>query len=90
MHVVARDLPEDTVAQTFASPWAVSLAFRCSGIPAYEHTLDHYLTRQGANWTPFMSKEDGPRQAKWETATLCVLMRRPHSGPAGLQESLDY
>ncbi|BGP53383.1 D-amino acid oxidase [Rhodotorula sphaerocarpa] len=46
VHVIARDLPEDTVAQTFASPWA------------------------GANFTPFMTKEAGPRQAKWETATF--------------------
>ncbi|GAA5865820.1 hypothetical protein JCM3774_003109 [Rhodotorula dairenensis] len=46
VHVVARDLPQDTVSQTFASPWA------------------------GANWTPFMTKDAGPRQAKWEEATF--------------------
>lgn len=72
VHVVARDLPDDTVAQTFASPWAVS-SFR----PAYQDVIS--LTdfrRQGANWTPFMSKEAGPRQAKWEEATLCVFFFR--------------
>ena len=73
VHVVARDLPEDTVAQTFASPWAVS---------GFEHhaCLENIMLtdfrRQGANWTPFMSKEAGPRQAKWEEATLCVFFSR--------------
>lgn len=68
VHVVARDLPEDTVAQTFASPWAVSDAHR-----VYRDIVSLTNFRpQGANWTPFMSKEAGPRQAKWEEATLCV------------------
>jgi hypothetical protein len=48
VHIVARDLPEDTDSQNFASPWA------------------------GANWCVFKSKEEGPREAKWETATLYV------------------
>ncbi|GJN87983.1 hypothetical protein Rhopal_000938-T1 [Rhodotorula paludigena] len=46
VHVLARDLPEDTYSQGFSSPWA------------------------GANWTPFMSREEGPRQAKWEEITF--------------------
>lgn len=70
VHVVARDLPEDTVAQTFASPWAVSGSQHHAYLDVISLTN---FRRQGANWTPFMSKEAGPRQAKWEEATLCVL-----------------
>ena len=69
VHVVARDLPEDTVAQTFASPWAVSDSQHHADVDVISLTN---FRRQGANWTPFMSKEAGPRQAKWEEATLCV------------------
>ncbi|GAA5824410.1 hypothetical protein JCM5353_005027 [Sporobolomyces roseus] len=58
VHIIARDLPEDTDSQQFASPWA------------------------GANWCPFKSKQDGPREAKWETETFKKLSQLIPSGIA--------
>ncbi|GAA6012521.1 hypothetical protein JCM10207_009028 [Rhodosporidiobolus poonsookiae] len=58
VHVVARDLPEDTTSQNFASPWA------------------------GANWTPFFSREDGPRECKWEERTFRHWQQLVPSGKA--------
>ncbi|GAA5871161.1 hypothetical protein JCM16303_001710 [Sporobolomyces ruberrimus] len=58
VHVVARDLPEDTDSTSFASPWA------------------------GANWCPFKSREEGPREAKWETTTFNKLREFIPSGLA--------
>ncbi|GAA5841492.1 hypothetical protein JCM9279_000670 [Rhodotorula babjevae] len=58
VHFIARDLPEDSASQGFASPWA------------------------GANWTPFYSRDEGPRQAKWEEATFARWVSLVPSGLA--------
>ncbi|KPV76929.1 uncharacterized protein RHOBADRAFT_24783 [Rhodotorula graminis WP1] len=58
VHFIARDLPEDSTSQGFASPWA------------------------GANWTPFYSRDEGPRQAKWEEATFARWVSLVPSGLA--------
>ncbi|KAL8283777.1 hypothetical protein RQP46_005209 [Phenoliferia psychrophenolica] len=54
--IVARDLPEDSYSQGFASPWA------------------------GANWCPFVSKEENPRLCAWEKATFLKLKQLMPSG----------
>ncbi|GAA5916883.1 hypothetical protein JCM5296_000738 [Sporobolomyces johnsonii] len=56
VHILARDLPEDSDSGAFASPWA------------------------GANWCPFKSLEDGPREAKWEKETFKRLSELVPSG----------
>ncbi|GAA5982585.1 hypothetical protein JCM11641_002591 [Rhodosporidiobolus odoratus] len=62
VHIIARDLPEDSTSQGFASPWA------------------------GANWTPFLSLKDGPREARWERRTFEELRKHIPSGRVLLLE----
>ena len=60
--ILARDLPEDSESQAFASPWAVCLL----RMTCWE-SVELVLLRQGANHHPFGSD---PRTKRWEIATF--------------------
>jgi D-amino-acid oxidase len=61
--VVARDLPEDSASQAFASPWAVCAFYVSFGLFA------NPVPWQGANWCPFNTD---PTSMRWETASMSV------------------
>lgn len=83
VHFVARDLPDDSTSQGFASPWAVSLSlFLFLSLDSGDARLTRDPDAQGANWTPFYSRDEGPRQAKWEEATFAKWVSLVPSGLA--------
>lgn len=63
--VVARDMPEDTDSQAWASPFAVSYPVQWSS-----ERCQHAVVYKGANWSPMAMGGKDPRVHKWEKMTL--------------------